>query len=208
MGELLLFASLIFDMRNLLAVLLFAACMAGVSADCVDIDNCGECINKENAFSYECFWCPADGGCHAYGSPATKCTGTDCISKSKLSTCAFSKCPAPPPPPSTMRVVVQNQASFSMQVVKTNGTSEAALCTLKPGSKCTVTEDFNVITDGPGGGDSRSGDPFDQWWGGPGWATAHVTIGVTQDPANPKYLKYTKLGLVAQKLSSWIEPAN
>lgn len=167
--------------------------------NCADVKDCGTCIDKQNTYAYECFWCPDDDAgsrCHAFGSPSTKCLGTDCISKSSVSICSSSTCPgpAPPtpsPPSAAMKVVIENKADLHLKVVEiTDARSHARggqLCDLQPASSCTVGKDFIVVS-----GSSVSGDPFDIWWGDSSWDKAQESIAVTVDPTSKGYLKYEK----------------
>ena len=182
--------------------------------NCADITDCNSCINKDNGYTYECFWCPSDPSgsrCHAYGSPSTqcdpphlpvcdgrlkvgfrcRCLGTDCISKSHVSICSSSTCPSPSPPAppaGEMKVVVENKSDLHLKVIEITDTRShqrgAKLCDLQTASSCTVGKDFIVIS-----GDN-AGDPFDVWWGDASWDKAHESIAVF--PASKGYLKYEK----------------
>jgi len=96
--------------------------------------------------------------------------------------------PTPPPPtPSAMRVVIHNGAGIDLKV--RNKSDQSIICELEADAACTAKDDFIVISkDG-----TKSGDPFDSWWGDASWKTADVSISVTQDPNAPSYLNYEKL---------------
>ncbi|KAL1503565.1 hypothetical protein AB1Y20_012043 [Prymnesium parvum] len=67
-------------------------------ASCASRTSCSTCITHADLANYECSWCEIDQACHALGSPLSPCVfSRECVSLSKLSTCASSSvdaCPA------------------------------------------------------------------------------------------------------------------
>jgi hypothetical protein len=91
-------------------------------------------------------------------------------------------------PASPMRVTLTNTTPGPVKVRQVQAGSTAklsTLCALGPTETCTVGRDF-IVTSA-----DAAGDPYDAFYGGPGWATSQASYNVAADPTHPDYLDYS-----------------
>merc|ERR1719251_864474 len=84
--------------RSMVTVV-FLSLLAPTSGVACFVDDCSTCLDVEDPWGtyYMCYWCKVDNQCHLMGnieSPCYKASNDQCISKSALSSCTSSHCPA------------------------------------------------------------------------------------------------------------------